>query len=375
MTKSPSWAKPSAAVLRPGSWPARPRSISCAMRWCGNWASSTRCSSLMPVATRPPGSTSGPKPIPESARYGARRRSSAAPRGLASGELETAGVPARIGDIDCRRSRKSRDLFGGKIAHDARRRTQDHLSLFETLAFGDERAGAHQRARPDAGPVEQDRAHADQRAITDNRRMHDDAMTDGHALADRHRLAGIGMDHAVILDIGILANRDPFIVAAQYRAEPDTRASQETHLSDQHRVRCDPATFRYLRRDSLECVNRHASPLNFSLRENFTHPFAKKDTLKTGEVIRLKLGVRALVHLALRSPRNTGPVRRTPLPSHSPISTYRESSWPNAPCVRSHVTLPMPKRMCIRFSPAVQTIKTRAGRRTILMANSGIANM
>src|SRR5581483_2231842 len=156
-------------------------------------------------------------------------------------------------------------------------------------------------------------------------------------------------------------------------AEPDAGAGLKTHFADQHRIRRDKASLRDFRHGAIECVNRHALLLNDWSRENFTHAGSKKDTLKSDEVIRLTVGVRALVHLALRSPRKSGPARRTTLPSHSPISTHRESSWPNAPCVRSRVT--MLKRMCIRFSPAVQIIRTRAGRPMIPMANSGTANM
>src|SRR5581483_5055766 len=313
-----------------------------------------------------------PRPIRASARCGASPRNFPARKSAASGGVEPAGIAARIGDIDRRRPRKSRDLLRRKIAHDTRRRAQDHLAILETLAFGDQRAGPDQRARADAGAVEQDGAHADQRAVADLSRMHDDAMADGNGFADQHGLARIGMKNAMILDVGLLADRDPFIVAPQHGAEPDAGAGEETHLADQHRVRRDKAAIGDLGAGAIERINRHASLLYFCSLENFTHTRAKKDTLKSDEVIRLIVGVRALVHLALRSPRKSGPARRTTLPSHSPISIiHRESSWPNAPCVRSRVTLPMPKRMCIRFFPAAQITSTKDGHRTIPMANSG----
>ena len=167
---------------------------------------------------------------------------------------------------------------------------QDHFALLETLAFGDQRARPDQRARADAGAVEQNGAHADQRAVADMRRMHDNAMADSNALADQHRFARIGMDDAVVLDIGLLTDGDPFIVAPQYRAKPDAGAGTQTHFADEHRVRRDKTVIRDFRLGAVERINRHASPLNNCSRENFTHARAKKDTLKSGEVIRLTWG-------------------------------------------------------------------------------------
>src|SRR5476649_1855609 len=106
--------------------------------------------------------------------------------------------------------------------------------------------------------------------------------------------------------------------------------------------------------------------------KNFTHLSTKKDTLNTGGLIRLFMGEKALVHLALRSPiESRAGTPDSPFPSFTPSLTHREYLWPNAPCVRSRVTLPMFKRMCIRFSPAA---RPKAGRRTTPMANSETEN-
>src|SRR5579863_8930734 len=101
--------------------------------------------------------------------------------------------------------------------------------------------------------------------------MHNDAMTDGNAFADQHGLTWIGMNDAVILDIGLLADGDPFIVTAQYRAKPDAGAGCETYLANHHRIRRDKASLRDFRRDTIKCVNRHIEFLNDCSRENFTH--------------------------------------------------------------------------------------------------------
>src|SRR5476649_2150866 len=109
--------------------------------------------------------------------------------------------------------------------------------------------------------------------------------------------------------------------------------------------------------------------------KNFTHLSTKKDTLNTGGLIRLFMGEKALVHLALRSPiESRAGTPDSPSPSFTPKTphislTHREYLWPNAPCVRSRVTLPTLKKMCTRFFPAVP-----AGRRTTPMANSETEN-
>ena len=42
----------------------------------------------------------------------------------------------------------------------------------------------------------------------------------------------IGVAGAIVLDVGALAELDPFVVAAQHRAEPDAGALLQSHLAD-----------------------------------------------------------------------------------------------------------------------------------------------
>src|SRR5262249_50821566 len=58
---------------------------------------------------------------------------------------------------------------------------------------------------------------------------------DGAVLSDRERKAGIGVTDAVVLDVGALAELDPFIVAAQHRTEPDAGAALQAYLADDSR--------------------------------------------------------------------------------------------------------------------------------------------
>jgi hypothetical protein len=50
--------------------------------------------------------------------------------------------------------------------------------------------------------------------IADQRAMDDHAMADGHAASDGHGLSRIGVNDAMILDIGVRPDCDPVIVAA-----------------------------------------------------------------------------------------------------------------------------------------------------------------
>ncbi len=48
------------------------------------------------------------------------------------------------------------------------------------------------------------------------------------------------MENAEILDVDVLADGDPVIVAAQNAAEPDAGAFGEAHAPDQRRIGRDP---------------------------------------------------------------------------------------------------------------------------------------
>ncbi len=73
---------------------------------------------------------------------------------------------------------------------------------------------------------------ADQRAVFNRAAVQDDVVADGAVLADGQGKALVGVARAVVLHIGALTDLDPFVVAAQHRAEPDTRLLQQTDLAD-----------------------------------------------------------------------------------------------------------------------------------------------
>jgi len=83
-------------------------------------------------------------------------------------------------------------------------------------------------------------AHPDQRVVAHRAGMQNDLVADRHIGAHRGGLSRIGMHDGVVLNVRILADGDPVLIAAQHRAEPDACAFQQAHLADDDRVRRDP---------------------------------------------------------------------------------------------------------------------------------------
>jgi len=85
------------------------------------------------------------------------------------------------------------------------------------------RTRANDTAAADPGTVHDNRTHPDQRAIFERAAVQDHVVADRAILSDRQRKATIGVTGRIVLHIGIFADLDPLVVAAQYRAEPDAR--------------------------------------------------------------------------------------------------------------------------------------------------------
>ena len=68
--------------------------------------------------------------------------------------------------------------------------------------------------------------------LADRAAVQDHVMADRAVPADRQREAAVGVAGRIVLHVGAFADLDPFIVAAQHRAEPDARRTQEANLAD-----------------------------------------------------------------------------------------------------------------------------------------------
>ena len=70
--------------------------------------------------------------------------------------------------------------------------------------------------------------------------MDDGAVADRTAHANSQREARVGVEHRVLLQVGIAADDDQLTVAANDRPEPDADALAEFDLADDHGGRRDP---------------------------------------------------------------------------------------------------------------------------------------
>src|SRR5262249_54471942 len=74
--------------------------------------------------------------------------------------------------------------------------------------------------RPDAYPVEQNAAHADEALVCHDAAVQNGTVPHPDARADQRREAGVDMDDAAVLDVGLGADHDAVHVAAHHAAVP-----------------------------------------------------------------------------------------------------------------------------------------------------------
>ena len=74
-------------------------------------------------------------------------------------------------------------------------------------------------------------------SFADRAAVQNDIMADGAVGADHERKAHVGVEDAVVLNIGARADGDPFIVAAQHAAEPDIGVFLQLDAADELRAR------------------------------------------------------------------------------------------------------------------------------------------
>ena len=148
--------------------------------------------------------------------------------------------PARDAAWPARRNAASRARGGspsprppGERPWPARRRPASPAGL-PSLRAATHRRRRSSRGRP--GAVEDDRPHADQAVVLDRAAVQDDPVADGHPLADGARHAGVGVDHRQVLDIGLVADRDPVGVAAQDGVVPDAGLGPEVDVAEHDRA-------------------------------------------------------------------------------------------------------------------------------------------
>src|SRR5689334_20921049 len=91
--------------------------------------------------------------------------------------------------------------------------------------------------------------------------MQDGVVPDCTIVTDRERKTGIDVEHAVVLNVGALADFDQLLLRSQHRTEPDARVAFQAHLPDQHSRWSNPALKRVaaLWDDTVERVDWHST--------------------------------------------------------------------------------------------------------------------
>ena len=89
--------------------------------------------------------------------------------------------------------------------------------------------------RPDADAIEEDRPHADQAVVLDGAAVQDDPMADGDPAPDRAGDPRVGVDHREVLDVRLVADRDPVGVAAEHGVVPDARLDAQVDVAEDDR--------------------------------------------------------------------------------------------------------------------------------------------
>jgi len=72
-------------------------------------------------------------------------------------------------------------------------------------------------------------------------------MPNGALISDDKWEADVRMERAIVLHIGFLANFNPFIIATQNTAKPNTRSRFQTHLTNDYGRWGDPSRGVYFR--------------------------------------------------------------------------------------------------------------------------------
>jgi hypothetical protein len=91
---------------------------------------------------------------------------------------------------------------------------------------------AHEAVLPDHGLVEHDGADADERVLAHRAAVQHHEVAHAHVLLEHQRHAGIGVQHGVVLDVHVLAQVDPVVVAADGDVPPHARVAPEAHGAD-----------------------------------------------------------------------------------------------------------------------------------------------
>jgi len=127
--------------------------------------------------------------------------------------------------------------FGGPL--DLARHADHDAAGGDFGVFGHDGAHADDATGADPSAIHDDGPHPDQHVVFDGGAVDDGRVAQRDAIAQRARDAGIGVQHAQILDVRLPADADLLPVAADHGVEPDAGLGPDQHLADQTRAHRD----------------------------------------------------------------------------------------------------------------------------------------
>jgi hypothetical protein len=126
-------------------------------------------------------------------------------------------------------------------------------------ALRDDGASGDYRALTNLRAVEDGTSHPYETVVLDLTPVYDRVVAEDASLANDRRVAGIGVQHAAVLDVSPGSDTDGLRIAAQHGPVPDARLFTQVDVPDNAGSRRDPGRTCDLREGVA--VGKHIAPL------------------------------------------------------------------------------------------------------------------
>ncbi len=123
-------------------------------------------------------------------------------------------------------------FFGRQGTDDAGGTAQREMSGGNPRPRRHEGSRPDQDAFPDHRAAQQNRSHADQRAIAHPARVKNRPMPHGHIFSNHRLYPLVGVHDGVVLNVGSVPHHDPLNVAPQHSPRPNGHSRAELNISD-----------------------------------------------------------------------------------------------------------------------------------------------
>jgi hypothetical protein len=166
------------------------------------------------------------------------------------------GVPLRVHQVIVGTVPDMFEFFFGELAFRPRRTTDDESAVFENRILGDKGPCADETVFADLDVIHENRAHADESAVTHGAAVKHDVVTYGHSMAQRNAALSVSaVKGAIILNISLAPDLHLENVAANDGAEPNRRFLGDLDVTDHRRRRRDPSGLMNFRVNAIDGNN------------------------------------------------------------------------------------------------------------------------